>query len=69
MVNLVYQYLKEKGSITNLEAVTELYCYRLSEYIHQLRRVHRIDDEWIKTTNYYGKPTKYKKYYLVEENE
>ena len=63
----VLKYLKDFGSITTYQAFTDLGCTRLSEYIRQLREEYAIEDEWLKTTNRYGKKVKFKKYYLVTE--
>ena len=63
----VLKYLKDFGSITTYQAFTDLGCTRLSEYIRQLREEYAIEDEWLKTTNRYGKKVKFKKYYLVAE--
>ena len=69
MKEKVLQYIKYFGSITTYQAFVDLGCTRLSEYIRQLRQTHQIDDEWLETTNRYGEPTKYKKYYLVDKDE
>ncbi len=69
MKEKVLKYILEFGSITTYQAFTDLGCTRLSEYIRQLRQTHQIDDQWLMTTNRYGEPTKYKKYYLVDKDE
>lgn len=63
----VLKYMIENDSITTFEAFTELGCTRLSEYIRQLKKTHKIDDEWLHTTNKYGEKIKYKRYWLVDE--
>ena len=68
MRNRILNYMLDNGSITTLEAFTELNCTRLSEYIRQLRKTHRIADKWVKGTNRYGEKIKYKKYWLEEED-
>lgn len=62
----VLNYIKEFGSITTYNAFTDLGCTRLSEYIRQLRKEYVIADEWIDTTNRYGEPVRYKRYWLEE---
>lgn len=66
MKNLILKYMIDFGSITTFEAFTELGCTRLSEYIRQLRQIYIIKDEWIRAINRYGKPIKYKKYWIEE---
>jgi hypothetical protein len=66
MKERVLNYIKDFGSITTLEAVYELGCTRLSEYIRQLRLEYRIVDEWVEGINRYGEKTQYKKYWLEE---
>ena len=65
----VLNYIKEFGSITTYEAFMELGCTRLSEYIRELRTTLDIDDTWIYKTNRYGRPIKFKKYFLKEEGK
>lgn len=60
----VLRYLEENKSITTLEAFTKLYVCDLQKIIQLLRADHNIKDEWIHKTNIYGKPIKYKKYYI-----
>ena len=67
MRELVLVYLKENGSITTWEAIKELGCTRLSEYIRQLRKEYIISDEWIIGINRWGKQIKWKEYKLIGE--
>lgn len=62
----VLNYMQQFGSITTMEAFTELGCTRLSEYIRQLRQEMKIDDEWLSRTNRFGEKVEYKRYYLGE---
>lgn len=62
----ILKYIRDFGSITTLEAVYELGCTRLSEYIRQLRLEYDIQDTWINGINRYGEKTQYKKYWLKE---
>lgn len=64
MKSRVYNYMKECGSISSWEAIKELGCTRLSEYIRQLRQEYKVNDEWIDTTNRFGDIVRYKKYFL-----
>lgn len=63
----ILRYLQEHGSITTLEAFTELYICDLQKNIQILRETYDIKDEWIHKKNIYGKPIKYKRYW-IEEN-
>lgn len=65
MRELVLIYLQEHGSITTWEAIKELGCTRLSEYIRQLRQEYIIGDEWIVGVNRWGHPVKWKEYKLI----
>ena len=62
----VLQYLKENGSITSWEAIKELGCTRLSEYIRQLRYEYNIASQIQKTVNRYGDKIHYAKYILEQ---
>lgn len=65
MKERILRHLKEYGSITTWEAITEYGCTRLSHYIYLLRKEnYNITDEVIKGTNRYGDATHFKKYYL-----
>jgi len=64
MKNRVLRYLQDFGSITTWEAIQELGCTRLSEYIRQLRQEYNITDEIIPFVNRYGEKSHYKKYIL-----
>ena len=66
MRNRILAYMEENGSITTLEAFTELSCTRLSEYIRQIRTTHIVEDEWITSTNRYGDKIRYKRFWLAE---
>ena len=64
MEERILKYMNDFGSITTFEAFSELNCTRLSEYIRRIRLVYPVKDEWIYTTNRYGRKVKYKKYWL-----
>lgn len=67
MRELVLIYLQEHGTITTWEAIKELGCTRLSEYIRQLRQEYIIGDQWIEGKNRWGHPVKWKEYKLIGE--
>ena len=62
----ILRYLMENKTITTYEAVMDLGILKLSNRISELRRAgHNINDEWIHSTNKYGRHIKWKKYYLA----
>ena len=64
----ILKHLRRCGSITSWEAIKEYGITRLSAVIFDLRKMGwDIPDEWEHTTNRYGEPTKFKRYYLAEE--
>lgn len=62
----ILKYLRKNGSITTIEAVTQLYILDPQKIIQQLRVEYNISDEWIHAKNVYGKSVKYKKYKLED---
>ena len=64
--DMILRYLNEKGSITTMEAVTKLFICDPQKPIQILRETYNIKDEWIHKKNIYGKPIKYKRYWLDE---
>jgi len=64
--DLILNHLKEHGTITTWEAIQEYGVTRLSEFIRQIRQNYNITDEWVGTTNRYGRKVKYKKYRMGE---
>lgn len=66
---MVYDYLKKKGSITTYEAFTELFITRLSARIFDIKKMYNLDikEEWITKKNRYGKTCSFKKYILEGE--
>ena len=67
MVDRVLRHIETTGDITAWEAIQQLGCTRLSEYIRQLREQgYDIQDEWIKARNRYDEEIKYKRYFITE---
>lgn len=64
MKERVLDYMQRCGSISSWEAITELGCTRLSHYIWLLRKEYMINDEEIRTTNRFGDPTSFKRYWI-----
>lgn len=69
MKERIVNYMREFGSITTFNAFIDLGCSRLSEYIRQIRKEYRVNDEWETTVNRYGEKVKYKRYWLEEVEE
>lgn len=66
---MIYDYLKKKGSITTYEAFTELFITRLSARIYDIKKMYNLNikEEWITKKNRYGKTCSFKKYILEGE--
>lgn len=62
MKDRILTWLKDYGSITTWEAIQELGCTRLSEYIRQLRLEYEIGERWTTTRNRYGEEVRFKTY-------
>lgn len=59
------EYLKENGSITQLEALNELGIFRLASRINDLKRMgYDIGGEMVDITNRFGEIAKVKRYFL-----
>ena len=62
---MVYDYLRKNGCITQLEAAEELGCWRLASRISDLRSAgYDIRSEKVTKKNRYGKPVSFARYYL-----
>ena len=66
----ILRHLRDHGSISSLEAISEYGILRLASRINDLRRRGlKIYSTTRKGKNRYGEPTHYKVYRLVEEGE
>ena len=64
----ILRHLRDYGSITSLEAITEYGILRLASRINDLKRQgYNISAERGKGKNRYGEPTSFAVYRLVEE--
>ena len=65
---LVLDYMKRHGSITQMEAMVHLGCTRLGARIWDLIHKYGVNivRETVTTKNRYGKPVSYAKYRLAE---
>lgn len=64
----VLYYLKKYGRITTIQASNELYIADLQGVIRNLRKVIDISDEWVYRKNKFGRPCRYKRYFLEPED-
>ena len=60
----IMRHLKDYGSITSLEAVSEYGILRLASRIHELRRTNSITGQTVAATNRYGEAVHYTRYTL-----
>lgn len=67
---IILRHMQDYGSITTFESFIEYGITRLSGRIFDLKKKgYSISDEEIYRTNRYGKPVKFKKYFLVKEGK
>lgn len=65
----VLQYMRQFGSITQLEALSDIGCMRLASRISDLRQQGYAIGRRIKTgKNRYGDSVSFAEYYLIEED-
>ena len=63
----VLKYMRDFGSITQLEAIRDISCMRLGARIFDLKREgYAINKEMETSKNRYGEDTSYARYRLVE---
>lgn len=66
--DMILRHLRDYGSITSLEAITEYGILRLASRINDLKRSgHNIMSETKKGSNRYGDTFHYSVYRLIEE--
>lgn len=67
--DLVLEYMRQFGSITQLEAIRDIGCMRLASRINDLReRGYAIGRRMKTSKNRYGKDVSFAEYYLEEDN-
>lgn len=68
--DMIIRHLRDYGSITSIEAITEYGILRLASRINDLKRKgHNIVSETAVGKNRYGEKTRYSIYRLIEEKE
>lgn len=66
----ILRHLRDYGSITSFEAISEYGILRLASRINDLkRRGHNITSEMVTGENRYGEATHYSVYRLIEDKE
>lgn len=63
----IVKYMRDFGSITQLDAMRDLGVMRLASRVSDLKRCgYRISSEWVKVKNRYGETVSFKRYRLEE---
>lgn len=64
---MILQYIKDFGSITDYEATVDLGILQFGTRLKELREQgYNFSSEWVKRKNRYGKPVRFKRYKLME---
>lgn len=64
----VLYYLKRYGKISTIEASNKLFIADLQSIIRYLRKEMNIADEWVYKKNKFGRPCRYKRYFIEPED-
>lgn len=64
----VLYYLKRYGRITTIEASNDLFIADLQGVIRYLRKKMTIKDVWVQKKNKFGRPCRYKRYFIEPED-
>lgn len=64
----VLLYLKRYGRITTIEASHKLFIMDLQGVIRNIRKHLPVSDEWVYKKNKFGRPCRFKRYYLEPED-
>lgn len=64
----VLYYLKRYGRITTIQASNDLFIADLQSVIRYLRKKITIKDVWVQKKNKFGRPCRYKRYFLEPED-
>lgn len=63
----VLMYISKYGSITTLEASNKLFIMDLQSVIREIKKTHAVGYEWRHKKNHFGRPCRFKKYFLLDE--
>ena len=64
----VLLYLKRYGRISTLDASNKLFIMDLQGVIRNIRKHLNVSDEWVYKRNKFGRPCRYKRYFLEPED-
>lgn len=64
----VLYYLKRYGKISTIEASNKLFIADLQSIIRYLRKKMNVADEWVYKKNKFGRPCRYKRYFIEPED-
>lgn len=62
--NIILAYLQKGKTISTMEAFKLFGIVDLQSVIRNIRKTTDVQDKWVKGTNQYGEPTRYKQYFL-----
>ena len=62
--NIILVYLQKGKTISTMEAFKLFGIVDLQSVIRNIRKTTDVQDKWVKGTNQYGEPTRYKQYFL-----
>lgn len=63
----IVNYIREFGSITDLEATRDLGILQFGTRLHELKKEgYEFKTKWESSTNRYGEKVEYKRYYLAD---
>lgn len=66
---MILAHLQKYGSITQKEAIQKFGLTCFTARISDLRKTYNITDEFEEGMNRFGKKCRYKRYYLIREDE
>ena len=64
----VLYFLKRYGRITTIQASNDLFIADLQSVIRYLRKKMTIKDVWVTKKNKFGRPCRYKRYFIEPED-
>jgi hypothetical protein len=63
----IVEYIRDHGSITALEAMRDLGCYRLAARIHDIKEMsYEIERDFVSVPNRHGESTQIARYSISE---
>lgn len=62
--NIILAHLQQGKTISTMEAFKLFGIVDLQSVIRNIRKTTNVQDKWVKSTNQYGEPIRYKQYFL-----